>query len=55
MPTVEGVSQNEAPEPVEIDLAACGIDAAQAADLRFRLSASAEDWERPEMDVYDYD
>ena len=46
MLTVEGVGQNEAPKPVEI---------AQAADLRFRLSTCAEDWERPEMDVYDTD
>lgn len=38
-------------EPV--DLPARGIDQRQAADLRARLSAFAEDWERPEMDVYD--
>jgi hypothetical protein len=30
-----------------------GIDEQQAADLRFRLRALAEDWDRPEMDVYD--
>jgi hypothetical protein len=42
-------------EPVEVDLAARGIDPAQAADLRARLSAFAEDWERPEMDIYDAD
>lgn len=36
-----------------VDLAERGIDAAQAADLRHRLGAFAEDWDRPEMDVYD--
>jgi len=37
----------------EVDLAARGIDPAQAADLRRRLATFAEDWQRPEMDVYD--
>ena len=36
-----------------IDLAALGISEQQAADLRFRLSTFCEDWDRPEMDVYD--
>ena len=35
------------------DLRELGIDEAQAADLRARLRAFAEDWESPEMDVYD--
>ena len=39
--------------PTLLDLPALGIDTAQAADLRARLSAFAEDWDRPEMDVYD--
>ena len=30
-----------------------GIDEAQAADLRHRLAAFTEDWDRPEMDIYD--
>ena len=30
-----------------------GIAPAQAADLRVRLKAFAEDWNRPEMDAYD--
>lgn len=34
------------------DLRARGIDQAQAADLRARLSAFAEEWDSPEMDVY---
>ena len=36
-----------------IDLAARGVDRQQAADLRSRLAAFAEDWQRPEMDAYD--
>jgi hypothetical protein len=38
-------------EPV--DLAERGIDESQAADLRHRLAAFAEDWDRPEMAAYD--
>ena len=37
------------------DLAARGIGKTQAADLRRRLSTFAEDWSRPEMDIYDED
>ena len=36
-----------------IDLQTRGIDAAQAADLRARLTTFAEDWESPEMSIYD--
>jgi hypothetical protein len=36
-----------------IDLDKRGIDPQQAEDLRRRLSAFAEDWDRPEMDIYD--
>lgn len=36
-----------------VDLAERGFDEHQAADLRQRLKAFAEDWDRPEMDVYD--
>ena len=36
-----------------VDLSERGIDQTHAADLRRRLSAFAEDWESPEMDVYD--
>ena len=39
--------------PGDVDLAARGIAPEQAADLRRRLAAFAEDWQRPEMDVYD--
>ena len=36
-----------------IDLRERGIDAAQAAEMRARLASFAEDWESPEMNVYD--
>jgi hypothetical protein len=36
-----------------VDLTERGIDERQAADLRQRLKAFSEDWDRPEMDVYD--
>ena len=36
-----------------VDLAERGIDERQAADLRQRLKPFAEDWDQPEMDVYD--
>ena len=39
----------------EIDLPSRGINADQAIDLRTRLQTFAEDWDRPEMDVYDED
>jgi hypothetical protein len=29
-----------------------GISEAEAAELRWRLGAAAEDWDRPEMGVY---
>ena len=39
--------------PVQIDLHSRGIDETQAADLRASLSTFAEDWDSPEMDIYD--
>jgi hypothetical protein len=36
-----------------VDLAERGIDERQAAELRQRLKPFGEDWDRPEMDVYD--
>ena len=36
-----------------VDLSQRGIDERHAADLRQRLKSIAEDWDRPEMDVYD--
>jgi hypothetical protein len=40
-------------EPGHIDLRVRGIDETQAADLRARLATFVEDWESPEMSVYD--
>ncbi|HET6883395.1 MAG TPA: hypothetical protein VFI31_24810 [Pirellulales bacterium] len=39
--------------PTGVDLRQRGIDEEQAADLRRRLAPFSEDWDRPEMDVYD--
>ena len=39
--------------PGAIDLREHGIDRAQAADLRARFACFIEDWESPEMSVYD--
>ena len=36
-----------------VDLDQRGINPQQAEDLRARLSTFAEDWQLPEMDVYD--
>jgi hypothetical protein len=36
-----------------IDLRRHGVSTAQARDLKARLNTFAEDWSRPEMDVYD--
>jgi len=36
-----------------VDLQARGIGETQAAVLRARLATFAEDWDSPEMDVYD--
>lgn len=40
------------PELRGVSLPAQGIDAEEAADLRARLHSFAEDWDRPDMDVY---
>jgi len=41
-------------EPGPIDLQSRGIGEAQAAELRARLAVFAEDWDSPEMDIYDH-
>jgi hypothetical protein len=41
------------PSEGRVDLRSRGIDAVQAASLRSRLKAFAEDWDRPEMEAYD--
>jgi hypothetical protein len=40
-------------EPGALDLRARGIDERQAANLRARLATFAEDWDSPEMEIYD--
>lgn len=40
-------------ETKEVSLREREIDERQAADLRGRLKSIADDWNRPEMDVYD--
>jgi len=37
----------------EVDLREAGIVESHAADLRHRLAAFREDWDRPEMAAYD--
>jgi hypothetical protein len=41
------------PNAGAVDLASRGIDESQAASLRGKLKPFAEDWNRPEMSVYD--
>lgn len=40
-------------ESGRVDLRTYGIDETEAAELRERLAAFAEDWESPEMTIYD--
>jgi len=40
-------------KPRAIDLRNRGIDEAQAANLRARLATFVEDWDSPDMDIYD--
>ena len=42
-------------QPVRIDLTEKRIDKEQAAKLRAKLGTIIEDWDRPEMDIYDVD
>lgn len=39
--------------PISRDLQARGIDEPHARELRARLASFAEDWESPEMSLYD--
>lgn len=41
------------PVPATIDLQAHGLSVEDAAELRARLATFAEDWDSPEMDIYD--
>jgi hypothetical protein len=40
-------------ETSHIDLRARGLDEAQAAELRAQLGIFAEEWDSPDMDLYD--
>lgn len=40
------------PKEGPIDLRALGISEAQAAEMRWRYRTIAEDWDSPDMDVY---
>ena len=40
-------------QPNQIDLSSCGIDQTQASVLRANLSTFADDWNSPEMSIYD--
>jgi hypothetical protein len=40
-------------EPGPVDLRTRGIDEEQAAELRARLAAFEEEWDSPEMNIYD--
>lgn len=42
-------------EPEVVNLAERGIDREEAAELRAKFSVISEDWNRPEMDIYDVD
>jgi hypothetical protein len=46
-------SESNAAKNAPLILTPRGLNPEQAADLRGRLKAFAEDWDRPEMDVYD--
>ncbi len=50
--TIEGVYHDGKIELLEVPPR--GIDRVHAADLRARLAAFAEDWDSPEMEVYDH-
>jgi hypothetical protein len=41
-------------EPQLVDLRARGFDEVQAAELRARVATFIEDWDSPEMAVYDH-
>ena len=41
-------------EPGTVDLRQYGIDRVSARQLRERLAPFAEDWDSPEMDIYDH-
>lgn len=42
-------------QPNVVDLQSRGIDKGHAAELRARFGSIVDDWEAPEMDIYDVD
>jgi hypothetical protein len=40
-------------DPAYVDLRSVGIDQEEAAELRGRFATFAEDWDAPEMEIYD--
>jgi hypothetical protein len=53
--TVDEYLKSLLPKSNGIDLGARGVDQNQAGDLLARLKTFAEDWNRPEADIYDED
>ncbi|HIK46720.1 MAG TPA: hypothetical protein IGR64_17875 [Leptolyngbyaceae cyanobacterium M65_K2018_010] len=52
---VETPPATPAPSPGgRVDLASVGMDRSGAASLRASLTTFAEDWDSPEMDIYDH-
>ncbi|PZV14650.1 MAG: hypothetical protein DCF21_12550 [Leptolyngbya sp.] len=49
----EGLAVSANQPDMSVDLASRGMGPEQAANLRSRLKTFAEDWDQPEMDVYD--
>ncbi|QQE63433.1 hypothetical protein GFS31_00980 [Leptolyngbya sp. BL0902] len=50
---LDGIAESVAASSSPVDLEEQGIGLEQAADLRSRLKTFAEDWDSPEMDIYD--
>lgn len=50
---VQSLIKDTSQTPGLVDLRTRGIDEAHAADLRAQLGTFAEDWDSPEMDIYD--
>lgn len=50
---LEAIEEKISRERGKVNLAECGISEAEASTQRNAFAAFAEDWESPEMDVYD--
>lgn len=49
----KGESDSKSGSEGLINLAERGVSTEQAAELRWRFQVAEEDWNRPEMDIYD--